>query len=195
KDGMEIARAHNLPRNLRHFIEAHHGTTLVEYFYRRAKKNAERSPEEEPGGQQRHEPDSGTPTDAPAVADPNDHSLPSEVDYRYPGPRPRSKEVAITMLSDAVESATRTLAEPTPARIDALVRELANRRLMDGQFDNCDLTLRELSTICDSISKTVSSIYHGRVRYASTSESSEDARPAPATRSGGAIESDSERRA
>ena len=91
------------------------------------------------------------------------------MDYRYPGPKPRTKEVAITMLSDAVESATRTLAEPTPARIDALVRELANRRLVDGQFDECDLTLRELSTICDSISKSVASIYHGRVRYASTS--------------------------
>ncbi|MFK7883868.1 MAG: HD family phosphohydrolase [Phycisphaerales bacterium] len=179
KDGMEIARAHNLPRNLRHFIEAHHGTTLVEYFYRRAKQNAEK-PEKDGKDGHKPEPDSTTRTgETVAPSDADSVSLPSEVDYRYPGPRPRTKEVAITMLSDAVESATRTLADPTPSRIDALVRELANRRLMDGQFDNCDLTLRELSTICDSISKTVSSIYHGRVRYASTSEGEDDPKPTP----------------
>jgi hypothetical protein len=71
--------------------------------------------------------------------------------------------VAILMLADAVESATRTLAEPTPSRIDALVRAIANARLMDGQFDDCDLTLRELHDDLDSISKTVAAIYHGRV--------------------------------
>jgi cyclic-di-AMP phosphodiesterase PgpH len=176
KDGMEIARKHNLPRSLRHFIEAHHGTTLVEYFYRRAVEKAEK-PEKNPKNDKGEKKDAPAPPApaAPAEAEksrpvePDDDRLPSEVDYRYPGPRPRTKEVAITMLSDAVESATRTLAEPTPARIDALVRELANRRLMDGQFDECDLTLRDLSLICDSISKSVSSIYHGRVRYASTS--------------------------
>jgi len=185
KDGMEIARAHNLPRNLRHFIEAHHGTTLVEYFYHRAKKKAEKPEKDTNGGdasehgatETKHEkkPPQQSPTE-PTPIDADDGPLPSEVDYRYPGPRPRTKEVAITMLSDAVESATRTLAEPTPARIDGLVRELANRRLMDGQFDNCDLTLRELSTICDSITKSVSSIYHGRIRYASTSDTGEDAK-------------------
>jgi hypothetical protein len=74
------------------------------------------------------------------------------------------------MMADAVESATRTLTDPTPARIDALVRQLANKRLMDGQFDECDLTFRELSTICESISKTVASIYHGRIKYNTDSE-------------------------
>ncbi len=164
KDGMEIARKHNLPRSLRHFIEAHHGTTLVEYFFRRAVEKADK-------GEKNGKNPGVEPADAEKarVVEAEDDRLPSETDYRYPGPRPRTKEVAITMLSDAVESATRTLAEPTPSRIDALVRELANRRLMDGQFDECDLTLRELSTICDSISKSVASIYHGRVRYASTS--------------------------
>jgi len=164
KDGMEIARKHNLPRSLRHFIEGHHGTTLVEYFFRRAVEKAERG--EKNGRGPRPEAAEGEKSRA---IEGDDDRLPSESDYRYPGPRPRTKEVAITMLSDAVESATRTLAEPTPSRIDALVRDLANRRLMDGQFDECDLTLRELSTICDSISKSVASIYHGRVRYASTS--------------------------
>lgn len=187
KDGMEIARAHNLPRNLQHFIEAHHGTTLVEYFYRRAKQKAEKNEGDKDGAKDGKD---GTKpgkievvrASEAAAGDADGVSLPSEVDYRYPGPRPRTKEVAITMLSDAVESATRTLAEPTPSRIDTLVRELANRRLMDGQFDNCDLTLRELSTICDSISKTVSSIYHGRVRYASTSGEAEEKEPKSETR-------------
>ncbi|PCI07031.1 hypothetical protein COB72_10955 [bacterium] len=152
KDGSEMAREHGLPKSLRHFIEAHHGTTLVEYFYRRAREQASQMDEERSAEQ---------------ILQEAAEQLPDEVDYRYPGPRPRTKEVAITMLSDAVESATRTLTDPTPARIDALVRSLANKRLMDGQFDECDLTFRELSMICESISKTVASIYHGRIRYSS----------------------------
>ncbi|MDF1808955.1 MAG: HDIG domain-containing protein [Phycisphaerales bacterium] len=152
KDGVEMAREHGLPKSLRHFIEAHHGTTLVEYFYRRAREQASQVDESRSAEQILQE-----------AAD----QLPDEVDYRYPGPKPQTKEVAITMLADAVESATRSLTDPTPARIDALVRSLANKRLMDGQFDECDLTFRELSTICESISKTVASIYHGRIRYSS----------------------------
>jgi membrane-associated HD superfamily phosphohydrolase len=69
------------------------------------------------------------------------------------------------MLADAVESATRSMSEPTPARIDQLVRDLANKRLLDGQFDECDLTLKDLRKITESISKTVASIYHGRIAY------------------------------
>lgn len=143
KDGVEMAREYGLPRKLMHFIEAHHGTTLVEFFFNRAKRQAEKSGAEEKDG-------------------------PSEFEYRYPGPKPRTKEVAILMIADAVESATRTLAEPTPSRIDALVRAIANARLMDGQFDECDLTLRELQQIVESVSKTLASIYHGRISYAST---------------------------
>lgn len=138
KDGLEMAKEHNLPRAIEHFIEAHHGTTLVEYFFRRAVEQAKGDAAE---------------------------ATPEELSYRYPGPKPRSREVAIAMLSDAVESATRTLHEPTPSRIDALVRTLANKRLMDGQFDECDLTLRQLQMMVESISKTVSAIYHGRIAY------------------------------
>lgn len=145
KDGMEMAREYGLPRKLMHFIEAHHGTTLVEFFYNRAKKQAEKAGAEE-------------------------KDAPNEFEYRYPGPKPRTKEVAILMIADAVESATRTLAEPTPSRIDALVRAIANKRLSDGQFDECDLTLRELQQIVESVSKTLASIYHGRISYASTEQ-------------------------
>jgi putative nucleotidyltransferase with HDIG domain len=154
KDGMEIAREYGLPKVLRHFIEAHHGTTLVEYFYNRARKQAK----------QLDEADGGKPARA-GEADHEDERLPEEVDYRYPGPKPRTKEVAILMLADAVESATRSLPEPTPSRIESLVHSLADKRLMDGQFDECDLTFRELRTIVDSLSKSVTSIYHGRIMY------------------------------
>ncbi|TVQ33165.1 MAG: HDIG domain-containing protein [Phycisphaeraceae bacterium] len=137
KDGMELAKEYGLPRSLHHYIESHHGTTLVEYFYHAAQQKA----------------------------DETDVGRPQEIEYRYPGPRPHSKEAAILMLCDAVESATRAMSDPTPSRIETLVHELAGRRLMDGQFDECDLTLRELHVIEASLVKTLCSVYHGRVAY------------------------------
>lgn len=154
KDGVELAIEFGIPRVLRHFIEAHHGTTLVEYFFHRAKQQARAAAMEDAEIEDIEREEAG-----------EDASMPDEVEYRYPGPKPQTKEVAILMVSDAVESATRTLEDPTPARIEGLVRELANKRLMDGQFDDCELTLKELNLICDSISRTVTSIYHGRVAY------------------------------
>jgi len=148
KDGMELAREFNLPRALQHFIESHHGTTLVEYFYHRAKRQAEAAAMRE--GEESEEAE-----------------VPAEIEYRYPGPKPRTKEAAIVMLCDAVESASRTMADPTPARVDQLVRGIASKRLGDGQFDECDLTLRELNAIVETVSKTLSSIYHGRIAYPS----------------------------
>jgi putative nucleotidyltransferase with HDIG domain len=158
KDGLELAIEFGVPKVLRHFIEAHHGTTLVEYFFHRAKQKAKAAAAQEDseiGDLEREEDDSEL------------DGMPDEVEYRYPGPRPQTKEVAILMVSDAVESATRTLEDPTPARIETLVRDLANKRLLDGQFDDCELTLRELNQICESIARTVTSIYHGRVAYPS----------------------------
>ena len=147
KDGLELAREYGLPRSIQHFIESHHGTTLVEYFYHRARKQAIEAAKGE----------------VEAEVDPA--KVPDEFEYRYPGPKPATREAAILMLSDVVESMTRTLAEPTPSRIDALVRSVANKRLLDGQFDECELTFRELQTIVESISRTVASIYHGRIVY------------------------------
>jgi putative nucleotidyltransferase with HDIG domain len=148
KDGMELARDFNLPRSVRHFIESHHGTTLVEYFYHRARHRAAAEADNGHRGEQH-------------VA------MPNEFDYRYPGPKPHTKEAAILMLADAVESATRSLSDPTPSRIEALVRALAHKRLLDGQFDESDLTLRDLSRIVDSIARTIASMYHGRIAYPS----------------------------
>jgi putative nucleotidyltransferase with HDIG domain len=137
KDGVELAREYKLPRSIIHFIESHHGTTLVEYFY-----HAERQKAEDEGRE--------------AV---------DEIEFRYPGPKPRTREAAIVMMSDCVESATRALADPKPANIENLVRELARKRLMDGQFDVCNLTFRELDAIQTAIIARVTAIYHGRIAY------------------------------
>jgi len=136
KDGIEMAREYGLPVVLRQFIEAHHGTTLVEYFYNEAKKKA--------NGKQ---------------------AEPSESEFRYTGPKPRTKEAAIVMLSDACEGAVRSLNEVNPTRIESVVHNMSMKRLQDSQFDECDLTLRELAQIEASISKTLAAHYHGRIAY------------------------------
>ena len=88
-----------------------------------------------------------------------------ESSFRYPGPKPQTKEAGILMLSDAVESASRVLVEPTPARIESLVEELSRKRLLDGQFDECGLTLEEVDKIGQSLVKSLTAVYHGRVKY------------------------------
>ncbi len=138
KDGADLARQHNLPNGIIDFIQQHHGTTLVEYFYRRANEQRELDPES-------------------AKVD--------EGSYRYPGPKPQTREAAVLMLADTVESATRTLADPAPARIESLVDELAMRKLLDGQFDECGITLKELRTVQDSLIKSLTAVYHGRIKY------------------------------
>jgi len=148
KDGMELAREFGLPRSVIHFIESHHGTTLVEFFYHRARVRASEGPSH-----------LGAEDDGPETV------VPDEFEYRYPGPKPRTREAAILMIADAVESAARALTEPTPSRVEALVRGIANKRLMDGQFDDCELTLRDLHAIVESVARTVSSMYHGRIHY------------------------------
>jgi putative nucleotidyltransferase with HDIG domain len=139
KDGIEMAREYALPPTLRHFIESHHGTTLVEYFFHAAKKQTEA--ESKPG--------------------------PSEFEFRYPGPKPQTKEAAIMLLCDCIEGAARALPEPTPVRLEQVVNAMARKRLMDGQFDECNLTLSELHKIEQSIIKTLCAVYHGRIAYPS----------------------------
>jgi len=88
-----------------------------------------------------------------------------ERDYRYPGPKPQSKETAIVMLADSVEGATRALDEHTPQRIEDLVRKVINNKFIDGQLDECNLTLREIDTIASVFVRVLSAMYHGRVKY------------------------------
>jgi cyclic-di-AMP phosphodiesterase PgpH len=136
KDGSDLARQHHLPQPIIDMIAQHHGTMLVEYFFNRAQQQS----------------------------DPNNGEV-DESSFRYPGPKPQTKEAAVLMLADAVESASRTLIDPAPARIESMVREIAERRLDDGQFDESGLTLRELRAIERSLVMSLTSIYHGRIKY------------------------------
>jgi putative nucleotidyltransferase with HDIG domain len=141
KDGIEMAKEYGLPIVLRQFIETHHGTTLIEHFYNEAKKQKVK--------------------DSKAKIS----EAPSESEFRYPGPKPRTKEAAIVMLADTVEGAVRSLTEVTPVKIETVVHNMAMKRLQDGQFDECELSLRELSLIEAGISKTLAAHYHSRIAY------------------------------
>jgi membrane-associated HD superfamily phosphohydrolase len=144
KDGMEMAREYGLPPSIKQFIQTHHGTTVVEYFFEAAKKQAAKTREE-------------------TVR--KDQTDPADYEFRYPGPKPRTKEAAILLLCDGVEPAVRAMTEATPIRIEQRVHAIASKRLEDGQFDQANITLRELRQIEESISKTLSAIYHARVKY------------------------------
>jgi len=136
KDGVEMAKEYGLPATLHCFIPEHHGTTLVRYFYHAAAKA--RAP------------------DDPEV---------SESEFRYPGPKPQSRETALVMLCDGVEGAVRAMSEPTPNRIEGVVGDIIQKRLADGQFDECELTFRELAVIEKSLIKSLCGIYHARIVY------------------------------
>jgi cyclic-di-AMP phosphodiesterase PgpH len=138
KDGIDLGRQHHLPEPIIDLIEQHHGTTLVEYFFHEANRRSGGNP---------------------------DASTVPESAFRYPGPKPQTKEAAILMMADSVESASRTLSEPTPSRIEGLVSDLIDKRLRDGQIDECGLTLKEIAEIRDSLIKSLTGIYHGRVKY------------------------------
>jgi len=146
-----MAKEYGLPASLHPFIPEHHGTCVVEYFYHAASR----------------------------ARKPGDPEI-SEQEFRYPGPKPQSRETAIVMLCDAVEGAIRAMPEPTPGRIEDTVDRMVQKRLMDGQFDECDLTFRELEIIRKSLVKTLSSIYHGRITYPSGEVGAETAGEPPA---------------
>ena len=139
KDGVDLAEEHALPDPIIDFIEQHHGTTLVEYFFREATRQTEGQPDYKTNAE--------------------------ESSFRYPGPKPQTKETGVLMIADACESACRTLTEPTPRRIESVVDNIVMRRLLDGQFDECALRMSELHTIRDSVIKSLIGIYHGRIRY------------------------------
>jgi putative nucleotidyltransferase with HDIG domain len=138
KDGLEMAREYGLPPVLHEFIATHHGTTLVQYFYHAAAEQSRKN------GADR---------------------APDEMEFRYPGPKPRSKEAAILMLADAAESSVRAMSDPNAARIENQVHTVINRRLMDGQLSECELTLKEVQAIEASLVRSLCGIYHSRIAY------------------------------
>ncbi|HEX7072128.1 MAG TPA: HDIG domain-containing protein [Rhodothermales bacterium] len=142
KEGLELGRQYNLPERVLNFIPMHHGTTRIEYFYQKALK--ERGPD-----------------DPPLL----------ESEFRYPGPRPDSKETGIMMLADSVEAASRSLSDPTHKRLETLVDMIFKARTEDGQLDNTDLTFLDLHRIRETFLAMLLGIYHVRVKYPGQAES------------------------
>jgi len=145
KDGQEMADRLGLPAIIKDFIAEHHGTTLMEYFHHEASRQAE-----------------GTGAEPP-----------DENDYRYPGPKPRRPETAIVMLADAVEGAARSLKDRTAGKIKAAVHDMVRKRLLDGQLDDSGLTMNDLNRIEETLTKTLLSVYHGRIAYPGQREAEE----------------------
>lgn len=135
KDGVEMAKEYKIPKVITDIIEQHHGDSLVKYFYITMKNSAE------------------NPDDV------------NEDDFRYPGPIPETKEAAIIMLADGVEAAVRSIQEPTRGKIEEMVNNIIKSRLNEGQLDNCDLTLKDLTNIQKVFLKVLDGIYHQRIEY------------------------------
>jgi putative nucleotidyltransferase with HDIG domain len=145
KDGVALAEQYRLPRPIIDFIQQHHGTTLVEYFFREALRLQE------------------SQGNVPARVEGQPHPL--EPSFRYPGPKPQSRENGIVMLADAVESSSRALSVPTPGSLRKLVHDLLMKRLLDGQFEESGLTLTELHIIEETLCKGLIALYHSRIKY------------------------------
>lgn len=153
KEGAALAMHHRLPPPILDGIRQHHGTSLVSYFYRRARDAA----------------------DGETVRGPTAQPRPEERDFRYAGPRPQSREIAILALADAVEAASRSLRRPSAGRIARLVHEIVQRRVAEGQLDESGLTFAELDRIRKTFAFTLTSMHHGRVPY----PDHEDSHPGP----------------
>ena len=136
KEGAELAREKHLGQPIIDIIRQHHGTGLIKFFYERAKTQAEAT------GQ-----------------------TVEEKDFRYPGPKPQTREAGIVMLADCVEAASRTLVNPTPDRIQGMVQNIINRIFTDGQLDECELTLKNLHEIAKSFNRILNGIFHHRIDY------------------------------
>jgi putative nucleotidyltransferase with HDIG domain len=139
KDGVEIAKDYNIPPSIIDFIPQHHGTSVIEYFFREA--------QEQTAGRSEVKRD----------------------DFRYAGPKPQTKEIAIVCMADSVEAASRSLSDPTPARLENMVHRIVEAKLMDGQLDECGLTFRELRIVEETFLRVLGGIFHGRIAYPTVS--------------------------
>ncbi|MBW1918345.1 MAG: HDIG domain-containing protein [Deltaproteobacteria bacterium] len=140
KDGVELARQNKVGDKIIDIIRQHHGTCFISYFYNKAKQQA---------------------------ANPQQVNI---EDYRYPGPRPQTKEAGLVLLADQVEAASKTLTDPTPARINGLVQKIINNVFADGQLDECELTLKDLHQIAKCFIRILSGIFHQRIDYPAPAE-------------------------
>nr|WP_246407097.1 HD family phosphohydrolase [Geomicrobium halophilum] len=131
-DGAKILQDHNMPKEIIDVAKEHHGTTLLKYFYHKAKEQG---------------------------------MEPKEEDYRYPGPKAQFKESAVIGIADGVEAAVRSMGAPTADKIEKLVNHIIRERLIDGQFDECDITLKELSIAAGTMCETLQGTFHSRIEY------------------------------
>lgn len=134
-DGVEILRKHRMPKEIIDIAQQHHGTTLLKYFYHKAKEEGMNVSEDE---------------------------------YRYPGPKPQTKEAAIVGIADSVEAAVRSLSHPTPQKIEEMVHNIITSRLYDGQLIECDLTLKELAIVENTLCESLKGMFHSRIEYPET---------------------------
>ncbi|MGZ9585019.1 HD family phosphohydrolase [Paenibacillus marinisediminis] len=138
RDGAEMLKDYKLPKPIRDIAEQHHGTTFLKFFYYKSLKKAE---------EEGVEPDF------------------TEDDFRYPGPKAQSKEAAVVGIADSVEAAVRSLRHPTVEQIESIISKIIKDRLDDNQFNECDLTIRELDIVAHSLKETVMGIFHSRIEY------------------------------
>lgn len=143
KEGAELARQNRLGRSIIDIISQHHGTSFISFFYNKALECREKSQ-----GSKRME--------LPPI---------NSDDYRYPGPKPQTKEAGLVMLADVVEAACRSLTDPTPARIKGMVNRLINNIFSDGQLEECELTLKDLHQIAKHFNQVLATVHHRRVEY------------------------------
>lgn len=157
KDGAEMAIDHKLGRPIVDGILQHHGTTLISYFYNKALEDQD--------------------------DDVTGHV--EEIDFRYPGPKPQFKEAAIVMLGDSIEATARSLEEPTPGRLNSIVENIIESKFMDGQLDECDLTIQDLAVIKETFKRMLQAIYHQRMDYPHMKDGRVIAVPSVGSKKGG----------
>lgn len=166
KDGIDLAVKHKLNPRIIQVIQEHHGDSLVYYFYRKAQEQKKAEMEKVDKRLENVE-------DLPKIEEKN---------FRYPGPRPSTKESGIICLADTIESASRTLRKPTPAKIRALVEELVRAKIQDGQLDMCPLTMGELTLVKESFANTLRSMLHSRIDYQKPADDRSNLTKRPGTR-------------
>ena len=127
-----MLKEYKMPKEVVDIAGQHHGTTLLKFFYFKAKQSNVDTSEEE---------------------------------YRYPGPKPQTKEAAIVGIADSVEAAVRSMSQPTHEQIETLVRKIISDRLQDEQFNECDITLKELDKVAETLCETLKGIFHSRIEY------------------------------
>ncbi len=135
KEGLELGKEYRLHPAILDFIPEHHGTSLIYYFYHKFMQDAENG------------------------------EVIEEQDFRYPGPKPQTRETAILMLADSTEGAVRSMDDHAPSRIEDVVQKVINNKFIDGQLDECALTLKDINKISKAFTRLLSAMYHSRVKY------------------------------